>query len=449
VLVLRGAPAHSEFRLRKLAQALAAATGRPLALHAWLVHFADLAAPLTASEWALLERLLEYGPRRTERPRGETPERDLVLVVPRLGTLSPWSSKATDIARNCGLAKIRRLELGTAYSLCGEDDHGHLGEALLRKAAALLHDPMTQVPLFTFDEAGRLFDHAQPRPLRTLPVLSRGRAALVAANAALGLALTAQEIDYLVTSFGRLGRDPTDVELMMFAQANSEHCRHKIFNAGFVLDGAPREASLFAMIRHTTECAPEGVLSAYRDNAAVIAGWSGRRFLPAVADGLYGEQEEAIHLMMKVETHNHPTAIAPHPGAATGVGGEIRDEGATGRGAKPKAGLCGFSVSNLRIPGRVQPWERDHGKPAHTASALEIMLAGPIGAAAFNNEFGRPNLCGYFRTFEQEVIWAATGAPAELRAELRGYHKPIMLAGGLGNIPASTSPSRSFHQARP
>jgi phosphoribosylformylglycinamidine synthase len=241
------------------------------------------------------------------------------------------------------------------------------------------------------------------------------------------LALSTDEIDYLVESFGALGRNPTDVELMMFAQANSEHCRHKIFNADWIVGGQPRAHSLFGMIRNTTERSPGGILSAYKDNAAVVAGWEGRRFLPSPEDGVYGEHDENIHLLMKVETHNHPTAIAPDPGAATGSGGEIRDEGATGRGSKPKAGLCGFSVSNLRIPGREQPWEKDYGRPERIVSALDIMLEGPIGAAAFNNEYGRPNLCGYFRAYEQEVQgWDGL--------ELRGYHKPIMLAGGVGNI---------------
>ena len=258
----------------------------------------------------------------------------------------------------------------------------------------------------------------------------------------MGLALSDDEIDYLVESFQSLGRNPTDVELMMFAQANSEHCRHKIFNAAWVIDGVPREHSLFSMIRNTTERSPEGVLSAYKDNAAVIAGRRGRRFMPDPHTGAYGHTSEAIHLLMKVETHNHPTAISPDPGAATGSGGEIRDEGATGRGAKPKAGLCGFSVSNLRIPGFEQPWERDHGKPDRIVSALEIMLEGPIGSAAFNNEFGRPNLCGYFRTFEDSV-------PGPDGEELRGYHKPIMLAGGLGNIREQHIEKRSFPAETP
>jgi len=277
------------------------------------------------------------------------------------------------------------------------------------------------------DEAACLFNAAEPRPFVSVDVVGGGKDALNAANGELGLALSEDEIDYLVDSFQALGRNPSDVELMMFAQANSEHCRHKIFNADWVIDGKPCEHSLFAMIRNTTEHSPDNVLSAYSDNAAVIAGHAGERFMPDPVTRRYGFSEEDIHILMKVETHNHPTAISPYPGAATGSGGEIRDEGATGQGSKPKAGLTGFSVSNLRLPDLPEPWEVDHGKPGRIVSALDIMLEGPIGAAAFNNEFGRPNLCGYFRTYEQEV-------PAGKGTELRGYHKPIMLAGGLGNI---------------
>jgi phosphoribosylformylglycinamidine synthase len=436
MLVLPGAPALSEFRLRKLEGRLAAVLGQRPRVQAELVHFADLEQSLYAAERAVLERLLRYGPQRPP----ESPVGELVLVVPRPGTISPWSSKATDIAHNCGLGKIRRLERGIAYYLDGLA--GTPGDGQVRAAAALLHDRMTQIALFDLEDADRLFRQAEPRPLTRVDVLQGGRPALEQANAELGLALSADEIDYLVESFTALRRNPTDVELMMFAQANSEHCRHKIFNADWVIDGEAQRHSLFQMIRHTTECAPQGVLSAYRDNAAVIEGWDGRRFLPAPGDGVYGEHDEAIHLLMKVETHNHPTAIAPDPGAATGSGGEIRDEGATGRGAKPKAGLTGFSVSNLRLPGREQPWERDFGRPGRIVSALDIMLDGPIGAAAFNNEFGRPNLAGYFRTFEAEV-------PGPKGTELRGYHKPIMLAGGLGNIRGEHVAKRRFPPGTP
>ncbi|AFL76163.1 phosphoribosylformylglycinamidine synthase [Thiocystis violascens] len=426
MLVLRGAPAMSEFRLRKLADRLREHIGTPIQPYAEYVHFAQLAdAPadaLSPDGRAVLERLLRYGPRLS----GHEPEGALVLAVPRPGTISPWSSKATDIARNCGLTAIRRLERGTAYYLTLAT--GTLDPEMRRAASAFLHDRMTELALFDLESARCLFESAEPRPSQRIDLLGAGRPALAAANVELGLALSDDEIDYLAASFTALGRNPTDVELMMFAQANSEHCRHKIFNADWILDGEAQTRSLFGMIRHTTEQSPEGVLSAYKDNAAVIEGFEGRRFLPDPASGIYGEHEEEIHLLMKVETHNHPTAIAPHPGAATGSGGEIRDEGATGQGAKPKAGLCGFSVSNLRIPGFEQPWEVDHGKPGRIVSALDIMLDGPIGAAAFNNEFGRPNLTGYFRTYEQSVP-GPDGAP-----ELRGYHKPIMLAGGLGNI---------------
>ncbi len=422
MLVLRGAPALSEFRLEKLEKHLLAVTGERIGVYSELMHFADLTADLSTSEFGVLERLLRYGPSLA----GHEPEGWLLLVVPRPGTISPWSSKATDIAHNCGLDKVKRLERGQAYYLSvgqGLDP----GSSSVARIAAALHDRMTQVVLPEMGDAARLFERAEPAPARQVDVLGGGRSALVSANGELGLALSGDEIDYLVESFTVLGRNPTDVELMMFAQANSEHCRHKIFNADWIIDGERQPESLFRMIRNTTERAPDGVLSAYKDNAAVMRGWEGLRFMPSPRDGVYGEHDEEIHILMKVETHNHPTAIAPDPGAATGSGGEIRDEGATGKGAKPKAGLCGFSVSNLRIPGAERPWEQDHGKPDRIVSALDIMLEGPIGAAAFNNEFGRPNLCGYFRTFEQDV--AGSGG-----SELRGYHKPIMLAGGVGNI---------------
>jgi len=431
MLVLQGAPTHSEFRLRKLEQRLLDATGQVLRVYAEAMYLADLEQALDTEEKSLLERLLHYGPRLPRQKRAG----QLVLVVPRPGTISPWSSKATDIARNCGLAKVRRLEQGAAYYLRGLP--AQVDDGLLTAVAAPLHDPMTQLPWFAMEDARRLFHRAEPGPHRSIDVLGGGRGALAAANGELGLALSGDEIHYLVESFQALGRNPTDVELVMFAQANSEHCRHKIFNADWIIDGEPQDRSLFAMIRNTTTCSPQGVLSAYRDNAAVVAGWPGRRFLASPEDGVYGEHEEAIHLLMKVETHNHPTAIAPDPGAATGAGGEIRDEGATGRGGKPKAGLCGFSVSNLRIPGHERPWERDYGKPGQIASALDIMLEGPIGAAAFNNEYGRPNLCGYFRTFEQET-------PGPTGAELRGYHKPIMVAGGIGNLRAEHIAKQEF-----
>ncbi len=437
MLVLRGAPAMSEFRLRKLADRLREHIGMPIQPYAEFIHFAQLSGELNGDGQAVLERLLRYGPSLPDHD----PAGALVLVVPRPGTISPWSSKATDIAHNCGLSAIRRLERGVAYYLTPAS--GGIDERTLREASAILHDRMTELALFDLDAAQRLFEAAEPRPLQRIALLDGGRPALAAANLELGLALSEDEIDYLAGNFAALGRDPTDVELMMFAQANSEHCRHKIFNADWVIDGEPQTHSLFGMIRQTTQASPEGVLSAYKDNAAVIAGWEGRRFIPDPASGVYGEHEEPIHILMKVETHNHPTAIAPHPGAATGSGGEIRVEGATGQGARPKAGLCGFSVSNLRLPGFAQPWEADHGKPGRIVSALDIMLDGPIGAAAFNNEFGRPNLAGYFRTYEQWIP-GPEGEP-----ELRGYHKPIMLAGGLGNIRAEHVAKQPFPPGTP
>ncbi|MBL8539468.1 MAG: phosphoribosylformylglycinamidine synthase, partial [Betaproteobacteria bacterium] len=352
-------------------------------------------------------------------------EGDLLLVVPRLGTLSPWSSKATDIARHCGLDAVRRIERGVAYTIV-TDAAQPLDAAQRGAIAPFLYDRMTETVLDRFEDAARLFQEVTPAPLATVDVLGGGRAALLRANQEMGLALSADEIEYLLENFARIGRNPSDAELMMFAQANSEHCRHKIFNADWVIDGVPQTTSLFGMIRETHRLHPEGTVVAYADNAAVMEGPTIERFYPR-GDGRYGYTAERTHVLMKVETHNHPTAISPFPGAATGAGGEIRDEGATGRGAKPKAGLTGFSVSNLRIPGFIQPWEdseaHGYGRPERISSALQIMVDGPLGGAAFNNEFGRPNLAGYFRTFEEEVA-----------GEVRGYHKPIMLAGGLGNI---------------
>jgi phosphoribosylformylglycinamidine synthase len=432
---LRGAPALSDFRLAKLVDRLREAGVPDCALYAEFMHFVDLARPLEPDENAVLERLLRYGPAMAVHAPGGR----MLLVVPRPGTISPWSSKATDIARTCGLEAVRRLERGTAFYLDPAAGGGDLDEAAQRLAAGVLHDRMTEVALFDLAAAEQLFQQAEPRPSISVDLRRGGRAALERANGELGLALSEDEIDYLVESFGALGRNPTDVELMMFAQANSEHCRHKIFNADWIIDGEPQQLSLFAMIRNTTEQAPHGVLSAYKDNAAVIEGWPGRRFMVAPDSGIYRGSDEPVQILMKVETHNHPTAIAPYPGAATGSGGEIRDEGATGRGSRPKAGLCGFSVSNLRIPGFEQPWEQgqDWGRPGRIVSALDIMLEGPIGAAAFNNEFGRPNLAGWFRCFEQQVPASAasgSGAGIGIGTELRGYHKPIMLAGGVGNI---------------
>ena len=420
MLQIPGAPALSSFRIAKLLDLLRAREPAVAALDSRFVHFADVERPLTTHERTILERLLTYGPHMEE---SSDESGDVVIVVPRAGTISPWSSKATDIARVCGLTVVRRVERGIAYRIHASRP---LDRGQLAGLSAALFDRMTEMVLFEASEAERLFGHAQPRPLARVS-LAPGRAALEDANKALGLALSADEIDYLLDAFRRLGRDPSDVELMMFAQANSEHCRHKIFNADWIIDGAPREKSLFAMIRNTHAKNPRGVLSAYRDNAAVIEGTAGVRYFPDPKTLVYGGVREPIDILMKVETHNHPTAISPYPGAATGSGGEIRDEGATGVGAKPKAGLTGFSVSNLRIPGFERPWERPFGKPARIASALEIMIEGPIGAAAFNNEFGRPAICGYFRTFEQQRA-------DDDASRTRGYHKPLMIAGGLGNI---------------
>ncbi|HTD30448.1 MAG TPA: phosphoribosylformylglycinamidine synthase [Steroidobacteraceae bacterium] len=421
MLVLPGPPALSAFRIAKLLERLRVLEPAVQELHARFVHFADLAQPLSAAQRAVLEALLRYGPslpHAAEDVRGES-----ILIVPRAGTISPWSSKATDIAHVCSVSTLRRIERGVEYRVRAA--HA-LEPAVLMRLAPALCDRMTEMALFDAGAAARLFAHTQPQPLRTVP-LAGGRAALVAADRELGLALSADEMDYLLESFQRLGRDPTDVELMMFAQANSEHCRHKIFNASWIIDGQRRADTLFGMIKHTYARHPAGVLSAYRDNAAVMAGSPGVRYFPDPLSGIYRASHEPIDILMKVETHNHPTAISPFPGAATGAGGEIRDEGATGRGAKPKAGLTGFSVSNLRIPGYERAWERPFGAPERIATALEIMIEGPIGAASFNNEFGRPAICGYFRTFEQQ----AAGDPAQ---RLRGYHKPIMIAGGLGNV---------------
>lgn len=431
MLILRGSPALSPSRSQKLLQELKA-EGVPLrGLSGHFVHLVEVSASLSAEENTVLERLLTYGPQVASVPlAGETRTR---VVAPRPGTLSPWSSKATDIARICGLAAIRRIERVIAYELAIEPG---TPDATVDRVMARLHDRMTQAVFGAVAECQALFRHESPRPLTSVPVLAQGRNALVAANASLGLALAEDEIDYLVDAFRTLGRDPHDVELMMFAQANSEHCRHKIFNASWEIDGEARERSLFQMIRNTHQLHSEGILSAYKDNAAVLVGSHGGRFFADPVSGEYTAHPEDIHVLCKVETHNHPTAISPYPGAATGAGGEIRDEGATGRGAKPKAGLTGFTVSHLRLPGAVQPWEKDHGKPGRIASALDIMIEGPLGGAAFNNEFGRPALTGYFRSFEAEIPAAPGGSGTEGPTELRGYHKPIMLAGGLGNIRA-------------
>ena len=422
MLHLRGCPALSDFRLQKLREQIALHVPSLTAIQAEYLHVVELDEALDNEQQAVLGKLLSYGPAHS----GDAPVGIALIVAPRPGTISPWSSKATDIVHNCGLEQVRRVERGIVYTLSVEAETS-LSAQQRQQVLPLLHDRMTEVVLFDINDTDVLFRHAVPAPYEVVDVLAGGRTALVTANGDLGLALSDDEMDYLVENFIALERNPVDIELMMFAQANSEHCRHKIFNADWIIDGQRQDSSLFEMIRASYKASPEKILSAYSDNAAVAEGFQVKRFFADTDTHCYSPHAEAAHLVVKVETHNHPTAISPFPGAATGSGGEIRDEGATGRGAKPKAGLCGFSVSNLRIPDYVQPWETDHGKPARIVSALDIMIEGPLGAAAFNNEFGRPNLCGYFRTFEERV-------PAGDGDEVRGYHKPIMLAGGCGLI---------------
>ncbi|EQC00884.1 phosphoribosylformylglycinamidine synthase [Photorhabdus temperata] len=417
--ILRGSPALSAFRITKLLSVCQEQQLPVNDIYAEYVHFAEINATLSDADSAKLQRLLKYGPSLAEHE----PQGTLLLVTPRPGTISPWSSKATDIAHNCGLSQVVRLERGLAYYVqCDE-----MSDAQWQMLSALLHDRMMETVFTQLEQAEKLFSHQQPAPLKRIDILQTGRSALEKANIELGLALAPDEIDYLMEAFQKLERNPTDVELYMFAQANSEHCRHKIFNADWIIDGQEQPKSLFKMIKNTYEQTPDYVLSAYKDNAAVMEGSAVGRFFASAEDGSYDYHQEQAHILMKVETHNHPTAISPWPGASTGSGGEIRDEGATGRGAKPKAGLVGFSVSNLRIPGFEQPWEEDFGKPDRIVSALDIMTEGPLGGAAFNNEFGRPALLGYFRTYEEKVN-------SHNGSELRGYHKPIMLAGGMGNI---------------
>ncbi|MGI9290246.1 MAG: phosphoribosylformylglycinamidine synthase [Gammaproteobacteria bacterium] len=419
MLRLPGPPALSTFRIEKLLPELQAVLPSVQRVSARYEHLVQLESDLTVDELRVLQELLHYGPAyKDAEDSGE-----LLLVVPRLGTISPWSSKATDIANNCGLDKVLRIERGVVFAL----KLPSRSQTELEIILPLLHDRMTETVLTGDADVADVFANHTPAAMQHVPVLAEGKPALDIANTELGLALSPGEIDYLVKVFSDSQRDPTDAELMMFAQANSEHCRHKIFNATWTVDGEEQDHSLFKMIRLTHEAAPGGVLSAYSDNSAVIEGGKGERLITDPEDQRYRLQEEDIHILMKVETHNHPTAISPFPGAATGSGGEIRDEGATGRGATPKAGLTGFSVSHLRIPGFEQPWEETIGKPERIASPQEIMLDGPIGGAAFNNEFGRPNIAGYFRTYEQK----------EDDQTAVGYHKPIMIAGGLGNIRAA------------
>ena len=418
----RGAPALSDFRVNKLLNQCAELQLPVTDIYAEFTHFAHISDTLNAEESQVLQQLLKYGPTIEEHE----PVGQFILVTPRPGTISPWSSKSTDIANNCGLTKVIRLERGLAYYVSTENS-APLTPAQQSTLNNLIHDRMMEAIFTDMNQATALFASAEPGELTSIDIEHGGKNALVQANIDLGLALADDEVNYLFENFSKLGRNPHDIELYMFAQANSEHCRHKIFNADWTIDGVKQPKSLFKMIRNTHEVNPDFVLSAYKDNAAVMVGNKGGRFFPNPATNVYGYHHEDIQILMKVETHNHPTAISPYPGAATGSGGEIRDEGATGIGSKPKAGLVGFSVSNLRIPGFEQPWETDFGKPNRIVSALDIMTEGPLGGAAFNNEFGRPAILGYFRTYEEQVN-SFNGS------EVRGYHKPIMLAGGLGNI---------------
>ncbi|WP_423453945.1 phosphoribosylformylglycinamidine synthase [Ottowia sp. VDI28] len=419
-----GGNALSDFRVRQLLPRLQAVEAKIKALSARFVHLAAFEAVPAEAEKDQLAALLRYGEPASEGSKGAA-----VIVAPRLGTVSPWASKATDIARNCGIA-LHRVERLVEYRV---DSGGRqLPDATLQAVAALLHDRMTESVLASREEARSLFTTLHPQPMAHVDVLAGGKAALEKANADWGLALAADEIDYLLDAFTQLGRNPSDVELMMFAQANSEHCRHKIFNAQFTIDGVAQERSLFGMIRNTHALAPQHTVIAYSDNAAVMEGGVSEVFQPQplsghgqVHEARYQKQNELRHVLMKVETHNHPTAISPFPGASTGAGGEIRDEGATGRGSRPKAGLTGFTVSKL--------WDSALGKPEHMAGPLQIMTEGPLGGAAFNNEFGRPNLAGYFREYELEVAGVQ-----------RGYHKPIMIAGGLGSIDARLTSKIEF-----
>jgi phosphoribosylformylglycinamidine synthase len=433
-----GGNALSNFRAAALLTRLQAVNARITAVHARHVHWVWSDAPLAREAQDKVEGLLRYGDAYEGSDVGA-----LIVVAPRLGTVSPWASKATDIAHNCGL-NIHRVERVTEYRLITKSGlfggSKPLSEEELQAVSPLLHDRMTESVLLQRSDAAHLFDEQTAQPMARVDVLGTGRAALVSANTTFGLALSDDEIDYLVAAFTALKRNPTDVELMMFAQANSEHCRHKIFNANFTIDGVAQNKSMFGMIRNTHALAAQHTVIAYSDNSSVMSGGMTERWLPQGYTNApqYAARQELVHVLMKVETHNHPTAISPFPGAATGAGGEIRDEGATGRGSKPKAGLTGFSVSNLHLPGLSEPWEQTPvGKPEHIASPLQIMIDGPLGGAAFNNEFGRPNLAGYFRVYEQRV---GDG----LDQVTRGYHKPIMIAGGLGSISASQTDKIAF-----
>lgn len=434
MLILPGSNALSAFRAKRLLSALQEIDPAITEVAARYLHFIDGGDALSKEELSRLSTLLTYGDPFAGPEKGEE-----YVVVPRAGTISPWSSKATDIVHNCGLEDVKRVERGVSYRIQRQNDAAAVSDEKRLALAGKLHDRMTEMVIARRDDADVLFRELEAKPLESVDILSGGKDALIRANGELGLALSDDEVDYLLDAFAKAGRNPTDVELMMFAQANSEHCRHKIFNADWTIDGEDQSGSLFAMIRNTHEKHPGKTIVAYKDNSSIIEGKKVMRFYPQGGKGdyVYRPNEELAHILMKVETHNHPTAISPFPGAATGSGGEIRDEGATGRGAKPKAGLTGFTVSNLQLPGALRSWESDedvtaakkndgntvYGKPDRIASPLQIMIDGPIGGAAFNNEFGRPNLTGYFRTYEQNV-----------NRKVFGYHKPIMIAGGIGSI---------------
>ena len=414
MFIVAGAPAHSSFKQTQLLTRLASMSSVQSIESQWVYLF-DQALSEQQQQSAL--QLLNDG--ASFEVRQAASDEVQILVTPRVGTISPWSSKATDIFANCN-TPIHRLERGVLFTLKGIS-------TISDEVKQVLHDRMTESVFNQIDDAATLFSETEPKPLNSIDILGKGKEELVKANSEFGFALSDEEIDYLTAAFTKIGRNPHDIELMMFAQANSEHCRHKIFGSEWTIDGEKQPLSLFQMIKNTYKESPTDVLSAYKDNASVIVGFDTQRFYPKqdaeTGHHVYKYKSQAAHILMKVETHNHPTAIAPFAGAATGSGGEIRDEGATGRGGKPKAGLTGFTVSNLNIPGFEQPWEDNYGKPSRMASPLQIMIDGPLGGAAFNNEFGRPALNGYFRTFEQNV-----------NGDVKGFHKPIMIAGGYGNI---------------
>ncbi len=430
-LSLPGSAALSAFRLEKLLASLKKSAPNIAHIDAKFIHFVFSETALSGAQQNTLKQILTYGAAKdalqaNNHVASADSKRELFLVIPRIGTISPWASRATDIAKNCGLESILRIERGIAFYV-STSTGAALSDAEKTALKAHIHDRMTEQVFGDLNNAQKLYHHADPKPLNSIDILAGGKAALETANNEMGLALSPDEVDYLLENFSKIGRNPTDVELMMFAQANSEHCRHKIFNADWIIDGEAQDISLFGMIRNTHKLNPGNTVVAYSDNSSIVQGQKTQRFYPKNG-GEYDFTEQDMHYLMKVETHNHPTAISPFAGAATGAGGEIRDEGATGVGSKPKAGLTGFSVSNLNIPDFKQPWETDYGKPGRIASPLQIMIDGPLGGAAYNNEFGRPNIAGYFRTFELEN-----------NGEVRGYHKPIMLAGGVGNISAGHS----------